>query len=118
VGAIAYVSRLKVIDTIGLTDEYIARNGWTVNYLLQSNPDFIVIESDTPDAFGGLYGTGGERFARNSQFVNEYELLFVLDNDRIEDKALFRRHLPHATWLFARKDLNLEGITSVPDGAP
>lgn len=107
VGAIGYLSDLKVIDMIGLTDEYIARNSWTVEYLLEQNPDFIILESDTRDEFGGLYGTGSELFAATPKFVEQYELLFVLDNGRIDEMALFIHHLPHATWLFARKDLNL-----------
>jgi len=107
VGAIGFLSDLEVIDMIGLTDEYIARHGWTVDYLLDQQPDFIVLESDTRDEFGGLYGTSGERFAATPAFVGRYELLFVLDNGRIDELALFIHHLPHATWLFAHKDLGL-----------
>jgi hypothetical protein len=107
VGAIAYLSECNVIDQIGLTSEHIARNGWTVDYLLSLDPDFIVIESDTPDEFGGLYGTGGERWMKDDRFLEGYEMLFVLDNGRTDEAALFIHHLPHATWLFARKDLNL-----------
>lgn len=32
-------------------------------------------------------------------------LLFVLDNGRAHEKALFIHHLPQTTWLFAHKDL-------------
>ena len=111
VGAIGYLSGLKVIDMIGLTDEHIARHGWTVDYLLSQKPAFIVLESDTRHEFGGLYGTGGEHFAATPAFVDQYELLFVLDNNWASELALFIHHLPHATWLFARKDLVLVGQT-------
>lgn len=110
VGAIGFLSGLKVIDMIGLTDATIARNGWTVDYLLAQDPEFIVIESDTAGGFGGLYGTSGERFAATPAFEQNYELVFVLDNGRTDEPALFLRHLPHATWLFARRDLGLNGI--------
>jgi len=109
VGAIGYLSGLAVIDTIGLTDAAIARNGWTVDYLLASKPEFIVIESDTPERFGGLYGTSGELFAATPEFVEDYEQVFVLDNGRADELALFLHHLPHATWLYARRELGLGG---------
>lgn len=108
VGAIAFFSQRKVIDTIGLTDAYIARNGWTVDYLLSQNPEFIVLESDTSAGFGGLYGTGGEWFAATPAFTENYEQLAVLSNDRASEPALFLHYLPHATWVFARRDLNLK----------
>lgn len=114
VGAIAYLSGCRIVDQIGLTHETIARNGWTVDYLLGMDPEFIVIESDTPDAFGGLYGTGGDRWLRNETFLARYELLFVLDNDRYAEPALFIHHLPHATWLYARTDLGLGAGASEP----
>ena len=109
VGAIAYLSGCDVIDQIGLTNEYIARNGWTVNELLALDPEFIVIESDTAEKFGGQYGTGGERWLKNDQFLENYELVFVLDNGRTDEATLFIHYLPHATWLYARKDLGLTG---------
>jgi hypothetical protein len=108
VGAIAYLSECYVIDQIGLTNEHIAHNGWTVTYLLELDPDFIVIESDTSAEFGGLYGTGGERWLRNEAFVENYELMFVIDNGRTDESALFIHHLPHATWLYARTNLDLQ----------
>jgi len=108
VGAIAYLSGCNVIDQIGLTNEHIARNGWTVNYLLGLAPEFIVIESDTSEEFGGLYGTGGERWLKSETFFENYELLFVIDNGKTDEAALFIHHLPHATWLYARKDLGLQ----------
>lgn len=112
VGAIAYYSQCYVIDQIGLTDEYIARHGWRVDYLLGQDPEFIVIESDTPIKFGGLYGTRGERWENNELFAERYELLFVLHNDRYHESALFIHHLPHATWLYARKDLGFSASDS------
>jgi hypothetical protein len=113
IGAIGYFSGLEVIDVIGLTDEYIARHSWTVDYLLDQNPDFVVLESDTREEFGGLYGTGGEKFAASPTFADQFELLFVLDNSRTDEPALFLHHLPHATWLFARRDLNLAEKTVI-----
>ncbi|MBN1657053.1 MAG: hypothetical protein JXA93_01560 [Anaerolineae bacterium] len=107
VGAIGYLSRHRVVDMIGLTDAYIARNGWTVAYLLDQEPEFVVLESDTPNSMGGLYGTGGERFITNDLFLDNYELLFILDNHGGEELGLFLHHLPHVTWLFARRDLGL-----------
>lgn len=109
VGAIGFLSHLKVIDMIGLTDATIARNGWTVDYLLAQNPEFIVLESDTAEDFGGLYGTSGEWFAATPAFQENYEQIFVLDNGRTDEPALFLHHLPHATWLYARRDLGLSG---------
>ena len=108
VGAIAFLSGCHVIDQIGLTHEYIARNGWTVNYLLGLTPEFIVIESDTSEEFGGLYGTGGERWLRSEAFLENYELLFIVDNGKTDESTLFIHHLPHATWLYARKNLGLQ----------
>ncbi len=113
VGAIAYYSDLKVIDQIGLTDEYIARNGWSVEYLLAQEPDFIVLESDTAVDLSGQYSTGGEYFMRNAAFKEMYELLFILDNGRTHEDTLFNHHLPHATWLFAHKDLAMTPAASL-----
>lgn len=56
------------------------------------------------------YGTSGELFAATPAFLENYEQVFVVDNGRTDELALFLHHLPHATWLFARRDLGWGGL--------
>lgn len=118
VGAVGYYGGVRVIDTIGLTDEHIAHHSWTVDSLLAQNPTYIMLESDTPFGFGGLYGTAGEAFESTPAFRNQYELVFMLDNGRTNESPLFIHYLPHATWLYARKDAGSGTAPSQSSGVP
>jgi arabinofuranosyltransferase len=107
IGAISYLSQLRVIDMFGLTSEKIAHQGMSVEWVLAQEPEFIVVESDTRDELSGKYCTFCAEFLDTQRFQQEYEPVLVLDNGRTEEDVLFIHHLPHASWLFARKDLSL-----------
>lgn len=105
IGAISYLSRLRVIDLFGLTSEEIAHHGMSVRRVLDQEPEFIVIESDTRHELSGQYCTFCTEFLASQRFQREYEPVLVLDNGRTDESVLFIHYLPHASWLFARQDL-------------
>jgi arabinofuranosyltransferase len=50
VGILPYYAEWKTIDFIGLTDSFVAHNGFTEGYLVAVNPDLIVLYSTSPNA--------------------------------------------------------------------
>jgi hypothetical protein len=50
-GAVPYFSRWKTIDTFGLNDRHIALHGHDADYVLDQNPDVIVLISNNASEF-------------------------------------------------------------------
>ena len=72
VGAIPYFSRLPTIDLIGLANETIAREGLTHSYLLQRQPDLVILQDlylRKADATGGgvILDIDGEQWTLDLQ---------------------------------------------------
>jgi len=83
IGALSYYSDVRVIDMLGLTDEFIAHNpepikeisgnevGWkernyNVNYILSSEPDYIIFSTEAkPSAFAERALFTSDEFLQN-----------------------------------------------------
>lgn len=79
-GQVGYYAPQKIIDLLGLMDEQIAHNGLSIDYLVERNPDYILIFG----AYGDIYIHHLKNLSDDPRFREHYTLLY-----RLQSKAEF-----------------------------
>ena len=95
-GILLLNSERRAIDHWGLSDEYIAHNGFDLGYFWSQHPDIIVMFSIYPDRFVTNYNSEVQ-MVNDPYFRDNFELIYV-DKWAGQD---------YCQWVFARKELNL-----------
>ncbi len=85
IGATPYYARMRTIDIVGVTDEYITHNphdAQYVKYILDQNPEIIALLSGSTNIFRPLWDYSGIIY-NDADFQKKYERIAVLkfDND-------------------------------------
>jgi arabinofuranosyltransferase len=82
IGQFAYYVNRYVIDLLGLTDPYIAHNGYSLEYLLKCNPTHVVL-------FANRKGIPHIPFLadtiRDQRFIERYNLVMIIRANHLYD---------------------------------
>ena len=78
IGIIRYYTNLTLIDVAGLNNRYIAHHGFSVDYIIQMKPEFVILISQTEDNFTSLNDPRNEYIAlyNSKEFHDHYTLVF------------------------------------------
>ena len=96
-GATVFYSEIDAIDILGLNDIDIAKEGFSVEDLLERSPGFIVLKSSDPGRMIGSrseYGEYSDEIFNHPDFQEEYKVL-----ERFTTLAPF-----YSLWIFGRVD--------------
>ncbi len=72
-GAVPFFSKRRTIDLWGLNNEYLAHNGFDIEYFWSERPDVITLFSVSTERFGSNYAYEYQIF-QSEKFQKEYEL--------------------------------------------
>lgn len=98
IGLIRYYSNITIIDVAGLNNRYIAHHGFSVDYILQQNPEFVMLISQGEDSFISL-----------NDPKNEFILLYNSPAFHQNYTLIFKTKIAQAYyyWTYARKELTV-----------
>ncbi|MFX1259058.1 MAG: hypothetical protein ACFFAN_14460 [Promethearchaeota archaeon] len=74
-GVVPYYSELDFVDMWGVVDEEVAHNGFSVEYILDREPTFIMFK---------IWGPSVDDFLEEEDFEENYELFFTIEFKEID----------------------------------
>lgn len=99
-GIIPFYSELRYIDMWGLMDEHIARNGFSTDYVLNQNPELIILKT-AQDYFP---------FDKDPNFQANYTIFFTLE---LKETTQYLEEYTYHLMIYKRNDFVLSNATLV-----